>query len=660
MSITLATSYRRLVATKFPGMPPTYERLVEAMVQSVALGKPEGHLLKEIKTLEAEKMGVWPLREQPDRMYQTYLALCSRTRKVPVITEQIVVGIYLHYLSEELGAPVRDLASDADLETLYTAAKFAAARESRRTTHPLLRDTRGLSLPGGDAAGLLMISGESAGSAGPVWATREPRIPAATVDREIHRRDGGFYGDGSGPPASDRRRGGFPDRPARPLMMPPRVPPRPYTSRARFGFEDAQGRDQETLMSRNRAAERRYSSDPRPARWPQVHVVIVQPSPQEPSRTMGPSYHNSTSRRIFDPPPSTGTSGWNPCFACGQTGHRLTNCTKYLQECARDPLRANRCPACSAVGLCPADCRRRLYFATSSYPHLELNKNGTSYFIRCGLPMPRWYRPELLVGPARAVTPAMSNPSVPEYRAAYAVRAAALPHTATPAVPAPPAPTPTSVPTEKALTRCVQHLTWSPGVFVMDPSSAERVIATAPRPVAAALGDDSQAIVPLPTPLLSAVSGHAEGIAEGGKPGTGVLSLSTAADPGSSCGARVPGVRAAAADLGGSAAPGAASGAVNMMIARRDTGSAAQARGPKKDARASTPRCPPQGCKPAHTRAVALLDGLRCVVIVDTGADVSLVSARALCPGVRPHYGTSAAGRCDIGARGFEGTVGPG
>ena len=45
-SITLATSYRQLAATKFPGLSPTYERLVEAMVESVTPGKPEGHLLK--------------------------------------------------------------------------------------------------------------------------------------------------------------------------------------------------------------------------------------------------------------------------------------------------------------------------------------------------------------------------------------------------------------------------------------------------------------------------------------------------------------------------------------------------------------------------------------------------------------------------------------
>ena len=40
------------------------------------------------------------------------------------------MGIYVRYLPEELGAQVRDLASDADLETLYTAAKLTAAREA--------------------------------------------------------------------------------------------------------------------------------------------------------------------------------------------------------------------------------------------------------------------------------------------------------------------------------------------------------------------------------------------------------------------------------------------------------------------------------------------------------------------------------------------------
>ena len=196
------------------------------MVEIVAPGKRECQLLKEIKTLEAGKMGVWPLREQLDRMYQTYLALCRRTRKVPMTAERIVVGIYLRCLPEELGAQVRELAPDADLETLYTAAKFAAARGDRRTTLPLLRDMRGLPLSSGDGAGFLMTSGESDGSSDPAFAAREPRAPTAHIaDRVAHRRGEGFYGDGTGSPASDRRREGFSDRPSRPTVTSPHVPP---------------------------------------------------------------------------------------------------------------------------------------------------------------------------------------------------------------------------------------------------------------------------------------------------------------------------------------------------------------------------------------------------------------------------------------------------
>ena len=257
------------------------------------------------------------------------------------------------------------------------------------------------------------------------------------------------------------------------------------------------------------------------------------------------------------------------------------NRTTYLQECARDPLRASHCPACNAMGLCPADCRRRLYFATSAYPHLELNKDGTSYFIRCGLLMPRWYRPELLVGPARAVPPAMPNPAVPEYRAAYAVRSAALPDAAAPALPAPPAATPTSVLTEAGPTRCIRQLTWAPGIFLTDPGSAERVIAAAPRPAVAALGDSCQAAGTLSTLLASVVSGHSRGVVEGAKPATEDPSTLSAADSGSSRGVRAPDMGVAVADLGGLATPGAAGGVANVIIVRRNMGNAAHVRVPK-------------------------------------------------------------------------------
>ena len=100
----------------------------------------------------------------------------------------------------------------------------------------------------------------------------ETRMTASPPDREVHRHVGGFYPDGTGLPAPDRRREGFPDRPARPMTMPSRAPPRPHISMPRFGFEDVQGRDCGSPLSQNRAAERRYPANPRPAGWPQVHA----------------------------------------------------------------------------------------------------------------------------------------------------------------------------------------------------------------------------------------------------------------------------------------------------------------------------------------------------------------------------------------------------
>ena len=259
-------SYRRLAGTKFPGLSLTYERLVEAMVESVAPGKPDGHLLKDIRTLEAGNKGIWPLRKQLDRMYQTYLALCRRTRKGPVITEQIVVGLYLRYLPENVGAQVRNLPPDADLETVYAAGKFAVAREDRRITHTLLRDARGLLVVSGEVTGLLTVTGELTGSCDPAFVDREPRVPAIPAAMGVSRPGASFHEESARPPVPDRRREGFPDRHARLTTFSPRAPPRPYVPRSRYGSEDVPGRDQKHPVPRGRAADRRYSADPRPAR----------------------------------------------------------------------------------------------------------------------------------------------------------------------------------------------------------------------------------------------------------------------------------------------------------------------------------------------------------------------------------------------------------
>ena len=172
---------------------------------------------------------------------------------------------------------MRDLAPDADLETLYGAAKFAATREGRHTTHPLMRDARGLSVVSGDVTGLLTVTGELTGSRDPASVDREQRAPAIPAAMGVNRPGTSFHEESARPPVPDRRREGFPDRHAWPTMSSPRVPPRPYVPRARYGFEDVPGRHQGHPAPRGRAADRRYSADPRPVRWPQVHVMNVQP-----------------------------------------------------------------------------------------------------------------------------------------------------------------------------------------------------------------------------------------------------------------------------------------------------------------------------------------------------------------------------------------------
>ena len=238
--------------------------------------------------------------------------------------------------------------------------------------------------------GLLTITRELSGNRDPAFADRGPRASSLSMTRGVNRHGAPFHEEATRPPVPDCRREGFPDRHARPMMSSSRAPPRPYVPKTRCGFEDVPGWDQGHPVPRGRAADRRYSADPCPARWLQVHMANVQPLPPELARSAGPSFHPMAPQRAPELQPATAAAGWNPCFASCQIGHRLMNCAKYLQECARYPLGANRYPACNAVGLCPADCRRRLFLAMSPYPHLELNKHGTRYFIRCGLPMPRW------------------------------------------------------------------------------------------------------------------------------------------------------------------------------------------------------------------------------------------------------------------------------
>ena len=281
------------------------------------------------------------------------------------------------------------------------------------------------------------------------------------------------------------------------------------------------------------------------------------------------------------------------------------NCAKYLQECARDPLRANRCPACNAVWLCPAECRHPLYFATSPYPHLELNKDGTSYFIRCCLPMPRWYRPELLVGPARAAAPAVPNSAAPEYRAAYAVHSAALPVAASPVLPAPPGPTFDGVPTAPGSTRCIQQLTWTPSIIVVEPRASEQIVAMAlhpPVPTAPVGGDGDTVPGPQQPRPESVAPIHLESASTKGEAEAGSVSATMAAEEGGSRDVPPPAAMQATGHPWRSVVLGSTRDVANVTVVRRDVEDTQQRSSSSGGEIEPTPRLPPPDFRPAHTR----------------------------------------------------------
>ena len=72
-----------------------------------------------------------------------------------------------------------------------------------------------------------------------------------------------------------------------------------------------------------------------------------------------------------------------------------------------------------------------------------------------------------------------------------------------------------------------------------------------------------------------------------------------------------------------------------MMVVRRDQEDGQRRSRSSGGETEPTPRLPPPDFRPTQTRAAASLDGSRCMVIIDTGADVSLVFVRQLRPGVK-------------------------
>ena len=303
---------------------------------------------------------------------------------------------------------------------------------------------------------------------------------------EVLSPEEAFYEEGARPLVPDRRREGFPDRYKRPIMAASRAPSRLHAFRSPVALEDVPGRDQGPPVPRGRAAELRYSVDLRPALWLQVHVMNIQPSSPELAKPTGPSFHSMIPRRDPDFIPATSAARWNPCFACGQTGHRLMNC------------------------------------------------HGTRYFIRSGPPLPRWYRRELVVGPAGAAAPVIPN--------------SAAPGAATPALPAPPDPTPAAAPTAPGLTRRVDQLTWTPSVIVMEPGVSQLIVSIGLHSTTSAARNDNPTTGSQQSrPELAAPSRPEEASAKGGTE-TGAVPMITASDTGCNGDARAPAVRRMTAD----------------------------------------------------------------------------------------------------------------
>lgn len=111
MNVWVRENFLGRMETTFPGAPLTYERLTDAVFESVAPGKPESYLFEEVKTIKPGSVDVWPLREQLSRRYRLYHSLCKKTQKHPAITEQTIVGIYLRYLPSSLGLQVGEMAA---------------------------------------------------------------------------------------------------------------------------------------------------------------------------------------------------------------------------------------------------------------------------------------------------------------------------------------------------------------------------------------------------------------------------------------------------------------------------------------------------------------------------------------------------------------------
>lgn len=269
--------------------------------------------------------------------------------------------------------------------------------------------------------------------------------------------------------------------------------------------------------------------------------------------------------------------------------------------------------------------------------HLDLNKDSTSCFIRCGLLIPRWYRPVLLLGPARAAPRAATQPSGPEYRAADAVHTPAVPTVAIPALPA----LPNAAPAEFLMAPCptqgAQELNWTPGVAAVESGPSERIgMMALPLPYLPAPFTGSVILTPA---LFQSRPESAErnrtdsGPVKNG-PEIGAQSASIVAEEASRREPRFSAAAPSASRPERSGIQTPSGGAVNMMVVKRNVEDSRRFPESCGKETEDAPRLPTSSSRPAQTKAVVSFDMSRCIVFIDRSADVSLGSARVLRPEV--------------------------
>ena len=151
-----------------------------------------------------------------------------------------------------------------------------------------------------------------------------------------------------------------------------------------------------------------------------------------------------------------------------------------------------------------------------------------------------------------------------------------------------------------------------------------------PVPAAPATEGGDSATGPQQSRPESVAPSHLGSALTKGKAEASFLSAKMAAEEGGSRDSRPPAAMQAASNPGRSAALGSTRDVANVMVVKRDAEDVQQRSRSSGREIDPTPRLPPPDFRPAHTRAVASLEGSRCVVINDTGADVYLVPARML------------------------------